>query len=772
MKRKEFVSKILSMLPSDNTHENFYMDMGVKLLELMMAKIFISKIKPPYDSSASDSIISLAGFKKPGKWRTSLIRTIRPLSSLYTEDLRYKDLFNSPPDMNDLASALAHNEVRICRRVIPIILKSIDSQINNLASVREIESTFFLRLTEIEKTFRLSEIEKEALVLVALYRASRNFENLVDYIPTSSRISAIRRLDGLIPFSKHHPLIFMKTLGKNGILRRLGFVDSDLDPSSEIFEFLNGLRDGPLNDRYWTTWDAGIIPLDRLLIQPTDVDSIKTILLNRSNGQGVNILIGGPPGVGKSETVRSLCRHLGLKLYEIRSQEPGSSEKDGANSDLFRLRALYGCQNIAGESNSAILIDEADSLLGTSIPSIFGILTGNSSGAGKAAVNEALDRSPCVQFFVANNLDLDPSTRRRFAYAVRFNRATTAGRRSVWQTAIERYNLSTVLNTEDISAFATKYRIDAGGIDSALRNSANLPEKGWSRERVVTHIERLLNAQNVFSGSENQSQKQNIKDVIVPPELLTIEPLEDLKTLLSILDGWKGDDTAHLNGEKRHSGLTLLFSGLPGTGKSHLAHYLAEHIGRPLHLKTASNILDKFVGGTEENIRQAFLEAEQEGAVLFFDEIDSVLQSRDRANRSWEVSQVNELLSALDTFRGLFIAATNHESILDKASLRRFHFTLNFGPLRPDAAVTFYTMLLSEFATEKFGKGEIDSLKRISGLVPSDFAGLRQRLILQPGVRIQHSHLISGVVERRDARLGKPVSRIGFRNFADSSAKV
>lgn len=90
---------------------------------------------------------------------------------------------------------------------------------------------------------------------------------------------------------------------------------------------------------------------------------------------------------------------------------------------------------------------------------------------------------------------------------------------------------------------------------------------------------------------------------------------------------------------------SLCLSGPPGTGKSAFARYLAKELGLELLQKRASDLLGAFVGESEKRIAEAFEEATEADALLIFDEADSFLYNRTQAVRSWEVTQVNEMLT-------------------------------------------------------------------------------------------------------------------------------
>jgi hypothetical protein len=97
-------------------------------------------------------------------------------------------------------------------------------------------------------------------------------------------------------------------------------------------------------------------------------------------------------------------------------------------------------------------------------------------------------------------------------------------------------------------------------------------------------------------------------------------------------------------GLKRKPMGRICLYGVPGSGKTAYAHYLANEIDRPLLVRRGSDLLSKYIGETEKNLAAMFKEAEADNALLLLDEADSFLRDRTGAYRRWEVSQVNELL--------------------------------------------------------------------------------------------------------------------------------
>ncbi len=173
---------------------------------------------------------------------------------------------------------------------------------------------------------------------------------------------------------------------------------------------------------------------------------------------------------------------------------------------------------------------------------------------------------------------------------------------------------------------------------------------------------------------------------------------------------------------------TLCFHGPPGTGKTALAEHIAQAVGKPLLVRQASDLMSKFVGETEQNMAKMFEEAQTEGAVLLLDEADSFLRSRQRAERSYEVSEVNEMLQGMERFAGLFICTTNLFDALDEAALRRFTFKVRFKPLQA-------AQRLAMFVAEALGGEALlltaeqrQRLALLDQLAPGDFASVKRQV--------------------------------------------
>ncbi|MGZ5127279.1 MAG: ATP-binding protein, partial [Burkholderiales bacterium] len=176
----------------------------------------------------------------------------------------------------------------------------------------------------------------------------------------------------------------------------------------------------------------------------------------------------------------------------------------------------------------------------------------------------------------------------------------------------------------------------------------------------------------------------------------------------------------------------LCLYGPAGTGKSAFGRWLAERLGMPLLLKSASDLLSKFVGDSEKAIAAAFRQAEREGSLLMIDEVDSFLREREGAQRSWEVTQVNEMLTRMESFPGVFIASTNLMESIDAAALRRFDMKIRFGYLEPDQAVLLLAHQCATLGLAPPEQAELARVRRLALLTPGDFAALYRRHRFSP----------------------------------------
>lgn len=189
--------------------------------------------------------------------------------------------------------------------------------------------------------------------------------------------------------------------------------------------------------------------------------------------------------------------------------------------------------------------------------------------------------------------------------------------------------------------------------------------------------------------------------------------------------------------------LTLLFHGQPGTSKTQTAKYLAQELDLPLHTHQLGQILGKYVGESEKAIGKMFTKAKEEGAILHIDEIEGLMRTREKAEQSWQLTQVNAILQAIDEYDGILICTTNFLETMDKALLRRFLLKMEFFNLTEEQATS---------AGRKFFKG-----KRIGKLegdiyAPADFALVKKGFLFMEEEDITKAYIKDQLRKEADAR--------------------
>jgi DNA replication protein DnaC len=398
----------------------------------------------------------------------------------------------------------------------------------------------------------------------------------------------------------------------------------------------------------------------------------------------------------------------------------------------FRFRAIHAALNAVKRKGSLILVDEADAILNAAaMPQVRNL-------TNKSWINNFLDNHDRTIIWITNrSWGIEPSTMRRFAFSLRFDKLTHKNRMSVLRYELEKNDLAGYYDEHEIKDLASRYDVDAGGIVNAV-NVLKLQKRG-SKGRVKETVEVVLkNHQEATIGKRHSVRPRDF----LTYSLEGLNTSQDLERIITQLNN-HSERKANLP----NLSVSILLYGQPGTGKSEFVHYLGHCLGRDIALKRVSDIESKYVGESEQNIARAFREAQADESLLFFDEADSFFYPRKDAFQSYEKKFTNELLAQLDDYQGIVIFATNDIEGLDHAAIRRFRFKIQFLPLKPEGIMHFYRLLLSPLVTGGGNPGSNERLRLLSiqNLTPGDFAVVKDQYFFDQGAMVFHEDLISAL---------------------------
>ncbi|MEI7945635.1 MAG: ATP-binding protein [bacterium] len=615
------------------------------------------------------------------------------------------------------------------------------------------------KFEELRTLFDLSAVEYDVLLYVTLY--DNRVLRCLDFKRDEFSRDYVIKVSSLLGVTESE---YLNATTRQSKLRRLGCINDNIGLSNAIIPFINGLSDVPLVNRYFKKHKEETLPWAFFgSLGEKHGAFIKQMIVGRSQNRGINILLYGEPGTGKTSFAQALSKELGYSAYMIAQTDDQENEK---LSKTFRLAAVQVCDSQVDQKKSIMIVDEADKMLEGGMGGYMEMLMGCTSGSGdKGEINDILDtlKTPCIWITNSRASQLDPSNRRRFDYSIRFDKLTHEQRKMIWRNVVAKYRLDGIVTDAMFESFAARYEVNAGGISLAARNLSDMLASGTA---PATEAEALL--KKIL---EPHCKLLNIKDDTAQMRVAQDYSLEGLNIKGSMKLDQIVDAVRRFQEEQRDEQskgidrprMNLLLSGAPGTGKTEFVKYLGTTLGTRVVTRMGSDLLDKYVGGTEQNIKQCFEEARREKAILFLDEIDGMIQSRERAQRSWEVTQVNELLHQMENFDGIMIGATNFVTNLDPATLRRFTFKLEFDCLQNTGKMHFFKQFFAQMNMGELSAAETQRLHRIASLTPGDFRTVRQSLYYL-ATAVTTDQILEGLERESLAkRQGLPQGSIGFK---------
>ena len=581
------------------------------------------------------------------------------------------------------------------------VCEKLRKKINSRLQAHRVSERPALKIDELADKCKLNDFHRTILILAIAPCFSKQFGDSFEHVGdrysglsvetlfTFFDFSFYERIERRQAFSNSSPLVTHELLDLDFRRRYQGardLLDASIEIDNRTFSYLIG-RD-ELTDEFleFSSVQEPLAVMSQVVLPDEEKRRILSIVNDHDRylesrkawgfddkinyGRGSMMLFYGKPGTGKTMTAHAVAHHLGKRVLNV------DIPTFVAHHDAQRF--LPGLFREARIQNAILFFDECEMLF-------------SDRRGGNLLVTlllTELEQFEGVAIF-ATNLPriLDEAFQRRVLVRVNFPEPDLQSRAEIWRSLIPEQ--APIAEDVDFDLLGARFEITGGYIKNAVLSAiADAVHAGKDSDTPLITMEMLetaarhqlhliedLDAEGVYS------PKVRLEDVILEDEATrkVQRVIDAVRYLPSVLHRWKIGGTGGDRG-----GVVALFHGPPGTGKTLCAEAIAGELNRPLKIARSSTILSKWVGESERNLHQMFKDARAHGAVLFIDEADSLIQSREGANSSHSRSLVNLLLSLIERHSGLVLLATNHRDHLDSALERRVTHMVHLK--RPSAA--------------------------------------------------------------------------------------
>lgn len=563
-------------------------------------------------------------------------------------------------------------------------------------------SVSFENLKHISEILHLGDVEKDVL----------NFLH-VAYHPEIFAITRglvgddKSRLPSLISRFINHPLevkrIF-EALGPNSPLVNTGILElSDPDDTDEMFPKIdenirqvllipNVDKSTIVENVLGSPTKAELSTGDDFSYLAKEIEFLKSIIKNAvKNGEkGVNILLHGPAGSGKTELSKAIAAELGLSLYSVGETDEGIEE----TSAQKRVGKLLMAHSFLKDTKDTILLfDEIEDLLNK------GTDTDKKADTfSKIVVNRLIENNPVVTIWAGNDPEkFHDSVRQRFTYSLYVDYPPVLMRKKVWDKQLSLREME--LPKEDIAHLARKYQAPPRIIANAIK-SASLSDKSVESIELSVRASSLI----TYGGSDALETGAGVSD----------------KFKLELLNYGEGKENyvgAIIASGSKPRPYSLVMRGVPGSGLASMSRYLAE-VGAmnpaeaDMRALTASNPF----ASPEKKIRDAFRQAADSKNILIVSNLDVLSENPEKSNSRWQNAGLTSVFMDCLYHHNLPVIATIYNPDRELPEFMRDAFTLDlkFQPLSQDQCALAYETY--------FGDKPPTEMQFPNQLVPGDFA--------------------------------------------------
>lgn len=604
-------------------------------------------------------------------------------------------------------SQLAHQELAQLHQMAEIV------QVQNPAQFSA-ELSYNLKL--LQRLLGLNEVECLILGFVVLVHSEQLLDDIADHLGTLTAAKSMKALAIIlaIPYDD-----VRQALAVQGCLHRSGLIHLQREYSSYLRSKLDLVS-------------AQLV--DKLLVRASDVMDLFVGTINKSAAAeltlgdyphlqaqldlllaylqqvkqqaqvGVNIFIYGSSGTGKTQLCKVLAETLQVQLFEIACED----EDGDAITATGRLCAYRAAQSVFDGQTALLLFDEVEDVFNDTEK---GAGMKSTAQSRKAWVNRILEQNRTPTLWVSNSDQIDPAFLRRFDMILEVKIPPKQQRMKM----IKQY-CGDQLSEQHQEALANSTHLSPALLRRAYRVAKAAKRTNQSLQVQSTMLQLVS---NTLAAQGHHQIK--LYDSAGLPKFYDLDYINSKANMMQIAAGIK-----------QHGFGRLCLYGASGTGKTAFARWLADYIGQPLLIKRGSDLQSPYIGEMEQNLAKAFAEAEEQKAILLLDEVDSLLQDRRNAVRSWEIAQVNEFLVQMETFNGIVITTTNRFDDLDQAALRRFDFKIHFDYLTYTQRLQLFKQVCQQLNIEMNEQQISVKLKQLNRLCAGDFAVIIRQARFHP----------------------------------------
>jgi hypothetical protein len=536
-------------------------------------------------------------------------------------------------------------------------------------------------LRRARRVFFLDFLELDALVLALAVELDQRFARLVAYLndhvartrPTVGLVLALTGVDlgavefcqrpavrqGLLLLEGEGPLSTMAFRVAPEMLPRL-IAAAECLPTNVRLHPVSGLR------------------LDELLIGPVQRTQLNRWVERLRSGEGRTPLIAfGAPGSGRATAAHTACLAADRPLVETVWTSEGSD----------RATRLAVAAREATWQGAALLIRLAEGARDQDLADLWNRLA-------------AWDL-PLVLALSPELVELACGLAPREPTVIHLGETTIEQRETMWRRLlpVDGSEFRGCISDAERMELAARYDFLPGTIVRAVRRAAAVraSSNGPIDFESLSQACRAVGSAHMGLLARRLPQPYTRADLVLPQDLLEELDLAAawMRHRRRVFEQWGFGRRLTLG-----RGLTALFTGEPGTGKTMAAQVLARELGLELFRVDLSRVMSKYIGDTEKNLSQLFDDAKDSGAILFFDEADALFGKRTEvqdAHDRYANLEIGYLLQKMEEHVGTTVLATNRKRDLDEAFVRRFHFILDFPmPRLPERRRIWEGMLPKE----------------------------------------------------------------------------